>query len=209
MTPRYGANDPIRVRKVSSRSGKGKGKEIGNGKGKAKARTSTRRASPSPPKALASISKNLEDAADPHASCRNPYPSSNSMLQAQAPTLSFTAPTPTSEASTSGKKSKRRSISEPDMKPRPASMTAQASQHTRSPSSVSKGKRKAEEVEGTPPDHKKEMQRATFAADPRRELFPSRSVYLVYQVLVVDNASFSYVTNIPKLITTTLPRVHC
>jgi hypothetical protein len=36
-----------------------------------------------------------------------------------------------------------------------------------SSSTASKGKRKAEEVEGTPPDQKKEIQRATFSLPPR------------------------------------------
>lgn len=170
-------HDPQDDTKDNSDIGRGKGK--GKGKGKAKVRA---RGTSSSPKATASISKALEDAG-PHV----PGPSSTLL---QAPVLSFTSATPDASP---GKKSSRRSASEPT-----------SGKTSPGQSSVSKGKRKAEDVEGTPPDNKKEMQRATFAKDPRRESFVAAIIIIV---LFKRLSSSSFVRHeIKRLITTPSPR---
>lgn len=94
-------------------------------------------------------------------------PSSPGFLQIP-PSLSFTSPTPETSpfrTSTSASASPSESKNSTALQIPPPVKTP-----SRPPSDKSKGKRKADDVETTPPDQKKDSQRATFApVDPRRE----------------------------------------
>ena len=107
-------------------------------KGKSKSASKSR--TPSPPKPTP----------DPHALAISSTPF------LQTPALSVTAPTPEASPS-SPSRSARRTASEP------ASVLRTSGEGK----AKGTGKRKADDVEGTPPDTKKE-QRATFALDPKR-----------------------------------------
>jgi hypothetical protein len=78
----------------------------------------------------------------------------------------------------SSRRTPRRSLSEPKQKPR----RVLPSTPVKDTESGAKGKRKADEVDGTPPDHKKEAQRATFAipTDLHRAFKANVSVAIIH-----------------------------